>query len=623
MSSQQLPPAQPEPQRASSPVDSPLVEAQTIPAPATDAPEDKKKRPRFFRWSSVLRRAWSQSLQFRALTSSGALMILAFMMVGTSISNQIATGLFENQRDQALSEASGGFSNVQSVIDSRTSRSDNELTRDVGRALTVLKPDTNSKSRNWALTQLDGQGARGFIPEQQSNRTLDGSIIPESLKKQLLVDDGVYYQTVQVEVRNDNGRYETKPMMIVGKRLSIPQNPYYGAFVIYDMSETSTTITRINYVLVTGFSVLLVVVLTIVWLVTRMVVRPITVTAITAERLSEGDLSQRVRVRGKHQAARLGISFNKMADSLQEQIEQLEQLSTLQQRFVSDVSHELRTPLTTIQLSSEMLYRRRDSLPAAQVRGVELLYKQVDRFDSMLKDLLEISRFDAGSATLNPHSEDVLQILQDVMQQALPHLERTNTKVRIHASAPRIMADVDRVRMERVLRNLLFNAIEHSESRPIDVYIATNRNTLGIAVRDHGVGLTEEQAAQVFNRFWRADTSRKRTLGGTGLGLSITAEDVRLHNGTVTAWGQPDRGACFTVNVPLHQDQPMGASPVLITGDVEPGMPVDGTGIAGAAKAATGARATRQVPRSAAQDSGEGTSQAATSYGINDSAGRK
>ena len=346
MSSQQLPPAQPEPQRASSPVDSPLVEAQTIPAPAADAPEDKKKRPRFFRWSSVLRRAWSQSLQFRALTSSGALMILAFMMVGTSISNQIATGLFENQRDQALSEASGGFSNVQSVIDSRTSRSDNELTRDVGRALTVLKPDTNSKSRNWALTQLDGQGARGFIPEQQSNRTLDGSIIPESLKKQLLVDDGVYYQTVQVEVRNDNGRYETKPMMIVGKRLSIPQNPYYGAFVIYDMSETSTTITRINYVLVTGFSVLLVVVLTIVWLVTRMVVRPITVTAITAERLSEGDLSQRVRVRGKHQAARLGISFNKMADSLQEQIEQLEQLSTLQQRFVSDVSHELRTPLT-------------------------------------------------------------------------------------------------------------------------------------------------------------------------------------------------------------------------------------------------------------------------------------
>ena len=229
----------------------------------------------------------------------------------------------------------------------------------------------------------------------------------------------------------------------------------------------------------------------------------------------------------------------------------------------------LRTPLATVRLGTELLYDSRGDMDRPLGRTVELLHDQVDRFQSMLADLLEISRFDAGSAMLTIDTEDFMRVLSNILQEALPHLERTNTKLNVHTSHESIMVDMDRVRIERVLRNLLYNAIEHGESRPIDVYVGANATNLGVAVRDHGIGLSEDEAVQVFNRFWRADTSRKRTLGGTGLGLSIAAEDVRLHGGTIEAWGEKGRGACFTMNLPLIHGAPLGESPVLVTGEPE------------------------------------------------------
>lgn len=514
-----------------------------------------------------MRRLWRESLQFRALATAGVLMFLSFLGVGWSLSSQIATSLFENQKSQALQESISGFRNVQSVLKSSEMRSDSEIRRNVSRTLTVLDAGTSGK-RSWILVPLEGQGKQGFIPEQSSDKSLNSSSIPTDFKNTVRDRDGVYWQTSTITTF-ENNRERTYPVLIVGTHVSIAQNPSYGLFTVYDMTDSSETIAHINFVLFGGFCALLTVVLSVVWFVTRFVVRPITQTAITAERLAAGDLDQRVSVKGEDQAARLGISFNRMADSLQEKIVQLERLSTLQQRFVSDVSHELRTPLSTVRLGTELLYDSRENMTPMQVRSVELLHGQVDRFQSMLADLLEISRFDAGSAMLTIDTEDFIQVLSNILQEALPHLERTNTKLNVHTNHESIMVDMDRVRIERVLRNLLYNAIEHGESRPIDVYVDANATNLGIAVRDHGIGLSEDEAVQVFNRFWRADTSRKRTLGGTGLGLSIAAEDVRLHGGTLEAWGEKGRGACFTMNLPLVHGAPLGESPVLATGEPE------------------------------------------------------
>lgn len=514
-----------------------------------------------------MRRLWRESLQFRALATAGVLMFLSFLAVGWSLSSQIATSLFENQKSQALQESISGFRNVQSVLKSSEMRSDSEIRRNVSRTLTVLDAGASGK-RSWILVPLEGQGKHGFIPEQSSDKSLNSSSIPTDFKNTVRDRDGVYWQTSTITTF-ENNRERTYPVLIVGTHVSIAQNPSYGLFTVYDMTDSSETIAHINFVLFGGFCALLTVVLSVVWFVTRFVVRPITQTAITAERLAAGDLDQRVSVKGEDQAARLGISFNRMADSLQEKIVQLERLSTLQQRFVSDVSHELRTPLSTVRLGTELLYDSRENMTPMQVRSVELLHGQVDRFQSMLADLLEISRFDAGSAMLTIDTEDFIQVLSNILQEALPHLERTNTKLNVHTNHESIMVDMDRVRIERVLRNLLYNAIEHGESRPIDVYVDANATNLGIAVRDHGIGLSEDEAVQVFNRFWRADTSRKRTLGGTGLGLSIAAEDVRLHGGTLEAWGEKGRGACFTMNLPLVHGAPLGESPVLATGEPE------------------------------------------------------
>ena len=514
-----------------------------------------------------MRRLWRESLQFRALATAGVLMFLSFLAVGWSLSSQIATSLFENQKSQALQESISGFRNVQSVLNSSEMRSDSEIRRNVSRTLTVLDAGASGK-RSWILVPLEGQGKQGFIPEQSSDKSLNSSSIPTDFKNTVRDRDGVYWQTSTITTF-ENNRERTYPVLIVGTHVSIAQNPHYGLFTVYDMTDSSSTIAHINFVLFGGFCALLTVVLSVVWFVTRFVVRPITQTAITAERLAAGDLDQRVSVKGEDQAARLGISFNRMADSLQEKIVQLERLSTLQQRFVSDVSHELRTPLSTVRLGTELLYDSRENMTPMQVRSVELLHGQVDRFQSMLADLLEISRFDAGSAMLTIDTEDFIQVLSNILQEALPHLERTNTKLNVHTNHESIMVDMDRVRIERVLRNLLYNAIEHGESRPIDVYVDANATNLGIAVRDHGIGLSEDEAVQVFNRFWRADTSRKRTLGGTGLGLSIAAEDVRLHGGTLEAWGEKGRGACFTMNLPLVHGAPLGESPVLATGEPE------------------------------------------------------
>lgn len=514
-----------------------------------------------------MRRLWRESLQFRALATAGVLMFLSFLAVGWSLSSQIATSLFENQKSQALQESISGFRNVQSVLNSSEMRSDSEIRRNVSRTLTVLDAGASGK-RSWILVPLEGQGKQGFIPEQSSDKSLNSSSIPTDFKNTVRDRDGVYWQTSTITTF-ENNRERTYPVLIVGTHVSIAQNPSYGLFTVYDMTDSSETIAHINFVLFGGFCALLTVVLSVVWFVTRFVVRPITQTAITAERLAAGDLDQRVSVKGEDQAARLGISFNRMADSLQEKIVQLERLFTLQQRFVSDVSHELRTPLSTVRLGTELLYDSRENMTPMQVRSVELLHGQVDRFQSMLADLLEISRFDAGSAMLTIDTEDFIQVLSNILQEALPHLEWTNTKLNVHTNHESIMVDMDRVRIERVLRNLLYNAIEHGESRPIDVYVDANATNLGIAVRDHGIGLSEDEAVQVFNRFWRADTSRKRTLGGTGLGLSIAAEDVRLHGGTLEAWGEKGRGACFTMNLPLVHGAPLGESPVLATGEPE------------------------------------------------------
>src|SRR6185436_6321174 len=305
--------------------------------------------------------------------------------------------------------------------------------------------------------------------------------------------------------------------------------------------------------------------------VTRMVVSPVRLAARTAQRLSAGLLDQRIQVRGEDDLARLAAAFNQMAANLQRQIVRLEEMSRLQRRFTSDVSHELRTPLTTVRMAADLIFSEREDFDPAVARSAELLQAELDRFESLLTDLLEISRFDAGFAALDAEHADLVPIVQRVADRLAGLAERVGVPIELCLPETPVIAEVDPRRVERVLRNLVGNAVEHGEGRPVQVTLAADDGAVAVTVRDHGIGLKAGEERLVFNRFWRADPSRARQTGGTGLGLSISVEDARLHGGWLEAWGAPGYGALFRLTLPVRAGKRLVSSPLrLVPTDFRP-----------------------------------------------------
>ncbi|WP_442792060.1 MtrAB system histidine kinase MtrB [Micromonospora sp. NBC_01796] len=310
-------------------------------------------------------------------------------------------------------------------------------------------------------------------------------------------------------------------------------------------------------------------------LVTRLVVNPVRVAARTAQRLSAGLLDQRMVVNGEDDLALLAASFNQMATNLQRQIVRLEEMSRLQRRFTSDVSHELRTPLTTVRMAADLIFAERDEFDPAVARSAELLQAELDRFEGLLTDLLEISRFDAGFAMLDAEPTDLVPVVHRVVERLDGLAARLGVPLLLNAPDLPVIAEVDPRRVERILRNLVGNAVEHGEGRPVEVVLGVDEQAVAITVRDHGVGLKPGEEKLVFNRFWRADPSRARQTGGTGLGLSISLEDARLHGGWLEAWGAPGQGAQFRLTLPVRAGDRLTSAPLrLVPSDAAAGAVV-------------------------------------------------
>ncbi|SNR74180.1 two-component system, OmpR family, sensor histidine kinase MtrB [Blastococcus mobilis] len=371
---------------------------------------------------------------------------------------------------------------------------------------------------------------------------------------------------------------EPQPTLLVGAAVpsdtaGTQQVELYYAFPLWQEDESLSLIR--STVIISGIALTLFVV-GIGVLVTRLVVDPVRHAAGTAQRLAEGQLEERMTVRGEDDLARLATSFNAMADSLQRQITQLEGLSQLQQRFTSDVSHELRTPLTTVQMAAEILHEARGDFPPHVARSAELLRAELDRFESLLTDLLEISRYDAGAAVLDSEPADLGALVARVVAGMTALAERHDSQLLVNRPDEAVIAEVDARRVERILRNLVGNAIEHGAGRPIEITLAANRTAAAVTVRDQGVGLSSADAQHVFDRFWRADPSRVRTVGGSGLGLSISLEDARLHGGWLQVWGQPGNGAQFRLTLPLTAGGELTSSPLPLRPTLirRPGVPL-------------------------------------------------
>jgi two-component system sensor histidine kinase MtrB len=345
----------------------------------------------------------------------------------------------------------------------------------------------------------------------------------------------------------------------------------YGQVELYYVVPLKSEVEVANEFRVTlgiAAAALIILLVILVVLVTRLVARPVRLAAQTAQRLSAGLLDQRMAVKGEDELALLADAFNQMAANLQRQIVRLEEMSRLQRRFTSDVSHELRTPLTTVRMAADLIHSERENFDPAVARSAELLQTELDRFEELLTDLLEISRFDAGFAMLESEPADLVALVGRVAERLKPVAARAGVEIELDSPPSPVIAEIDSRRVERVLRNLVDNAIDHAEGKPVRITLGADSSTVAVTVRDYGMGLKPGEEKLVFNRFWRADPSRARQTGGTGLGLSISVEDARLHGGWLEAWGAPGKGAQFRLTVPVRAGARLSSSPL-------PLVPVD------------------------------------------------
>ncbi|MEO5983567.1 MAG: MtrAB system histidine kinase MtrB [Pedococcus sp.] len=510
---------------------------------------------------------WRSSLQFRVVSTTMLLGLLVVLGLGSYLYSSISDGLEQDRITTAQLQTSRLTTVVQRNFDEsdRTSSSVdlNVLSQDVIRGAAAPGGDNE---RYLVFTRSLGNTSDTSVQTVLSGR-VGLSSIPDALRQAVRIDPT--RQQVTLIGITDPQTDQGVPAVLVGSQVQVPVAGKYDLYVVFPMQREQATLDLITRTFAIGGFALVVLVGAIAYVVTRQVVHPVRRAAMVAERLSSGRLNERMRARGEDDLARLAKSFNEMADSLQTQIRQLEGLSRVQQRFVSDVSHELRTPLTTIRMAGDLIHDSRRDFDPTVARSAELLHNELDRFEELLADLLEISRFDAGAAALDVDLLELRDTVARAVQSAQPLAERWGSTITVTATGA-CQAEVDPRRVERILRNLVVNAVEHGEGRPVEIAIEGNDTAVAVSVRDHGVGLRPGEAALVFNRFWRADPARARTTGGTGLGLSISLEDARLHDGWLQAWGEPGEGSCFRLTLPRTYGEPIGESPLSLRPDDAP-----------------------------------------------------
>ncbi|MDA1358584.1 MtrAB system histidine kinase MtrB [Glycomyces luteolus] len=487
------------------------------------------------------------SLQLRVVSSTliaSTILVLIFSFV---VAGSVTSGLLDERQDTAVEETENAAERAAEQLGTFSTTSDEALAKAMQRIVNELAEDPVYAPYIMLRT------ADGAVT---ATHPTSGGAEPSADLQATVAEGKIATQYAEFDIEGG----DPQPYLIVGSYIDLNIDYEIYAFYPLESQQEAIGLLRTNLALAGVALVLLLGV--IAALVTRLVVTPVREAARTSQRLAAGLLHERMEVRGSDDLARLAGSFNLMAENLQNQIRRLEEMSMMQRRFTSDVSHELRTPLATIRMAADLLYDNRDEFDPLTKRSTELLQHEIDRFEDLLQELLEISRFDSGFASLETEAVDVGRIAEDVVEGLSRLAGECGVAVTIKKPQRRVIAEVDQRRVHRILRNLVSNAIEHAEGRPVEIRIAESDTAVAVSVRDHGVGLKPGHADRVFDRFWRADPSRNRKTGGTGLGLAISLEDAKLHSGTLKATGAPGEGTLFVLTLPLQAGNRVINSPI-------------------------------------------------------------
>ncbi len=328
----------------------------------------------------------------------------------------------------------------------------------------------------------------------------------------------------------------------VGVKIAEVDASYFEAF---RLGPTEDTLRTVLLTLVVGSIVTILLASFAGWWTSGRLLRPLGRITDAAGEIAAGDLDTRVVREGDPDLDRLADSFNDMADAVQTRIER-------EARFASDVSHELRSPITALAAAAEVIHGRRGELPDRTQQALDVVVGQVRRFDAMVIDLLELSRIDAGATDLNTEQVDIESLCRRVAaRNGFADLPIEVTKGPGMNGGP-MTAMVDRLRFERILANLLENALHHGGG-PVRLSIEpTDGPFLLVAVEDAGPGVARGERARIFERFARGSAARHRI--GTGLGLALVAEHTTAQGGEAWVEDRPGGGARFVVRLPIGAD---------------------------------------------------------------------
>ena len=425
----------------------------------------------------------------------------------------------------------------QQLIDSRENAASAFASTNATRLSNQLTPESSVEdlpSIVDSMTKIEGSQrliriGNDWLPSQELNR----DDIPRNILDRV---DQLKAGQLRAEI---NG----KTRLVLGIPLQVFDAAY---FAIVDLTDLEETLDDLRIILfgagagVTSLAALL------GWWISRRTLRPLRNVREAAEAIAGGRLDTRLVRQSDPDLDRLSESFNEMARALEERIHR-------DARFASEVSHELRSPLTTLKASVGVLEARKNELSARSKTALDLLSRDLERFNRLVSELLEISGYDAGAASLELEEVNVSQFIQAATR------NDSSITYLLPPNADSLVIDVDKRRLARTLSNLLDNARRYGYGATV-IEVSTSENTLQIAVEDAGPGISKDEREIIFDRFSRGSTSGQRgDDGGTGLGLSLVQEDVRLHGGKVWVENlkvtKSDTGSRFVIELSTTREE--------------------------------------------------------------------
>ena len=364
-----------------------------------------------------------------------------------------------------------------------------------------------------------------------SRNDLDGAIddLPADLRGRV-ADGELAYAWVAIAGR---------PSLVVGGQAGGSGPAFH---FIHDVTALEAALAQLRLALTVGTLALILVALLVARVIARGVLAPVEAAGRAAERIERGDLSARVPVTSDDEFGTWAERFNRMAEALADTIGRLEAAEARNRRFVADVAHELRTPLAALVAEASILREHLHELPVESRRTGELLVADVGRLRTLVDDLMEVSRFDAGAEQIAIEPVDLGGLVRSVAAARLPDASL------VLPDAPLII-DTDPRRLERILGNLHDTAREHAPGAPVEVTVAMGADEIALAVADRGPGVPPDRLDGIFERFYKADPSRHG--GSSGLGLAIAAEHAALLGGYLMAANRAGGGLRIELRLPV------------------------------------------------------------------------